>query len=100
MICKNCETEHPVVKEGNPFYCIARLEDKIERLEAELAQVSHQNEAAQEGFNRLINEREALRDGLRRVLDMDFANRDPEGWEEACNQATALLEEKSCKSTL
>ena len=35
MICKYCDTEHPKDEIANPHYCIARLSERVERLEEE-----------------------------------------------------------------
>lgn len=34
MKCKYCDTEHPKEERGNPHYCIARLNERVEELEA------------------------------------------------------------------
>jgi septal ring factor EnvC (AmiA/AmiB activator) len=33
MICRNCDLEHPKDQITNPHYCIARMQERIEKLE-------------------------------------------------------------------
>ena len=37
MICRDCGLEHPPDNIANPYWCIARMGERIEKLEAKLA---------------------------------------------------------------
>jgi hypothetical protein len=39
MICRDCDLEHPKDQIANPHYCIARMDERIEKLEARLASI-------------------------------------------------------------
>jgi hypothetical protein len=40
MICEHCNTEHPASEIANPHYCIARLEEQLEKKDIEIDTLS------------------------------------------------------------
>ena len=46
MICKYCGIQHPPNEIANPHYCIARMEERVDKLEAALAEKDANYEVA------------------------------------------------------
>ena len=59
MLCKFCNTEHPENDYCNPFYCIARMEERIEGLEED-ASINREISSGQARTIRELNSRLGL----------------------------------------
>lgn len=59
MICKNCNTEHPKAEIANPHYCISRLEEALDKMELNSAQL-----------RRASSEKDAENKRLREALEL------------------------------
>jgi hypothetical protein len=55
MKCRDCSTDHPPEYTASPHYCIARLQERIEVLERQLAESRSEHVRALDGLSEIHN---------------------------------------------